>query len=71
VLSGIAAFEMRCAVLALHDTVMLVSRETVEVLRVIVIVVDVGVQQGHCARRGDQRRNEQQRQRGVHNDESM
>jgi hypothetical protein len=63
---------MRRAVLAVRDdTVMLVSRETVVVLRVLVVVVDVGVQQGQCARRGDQRRNEQQRQRAVHNDECM
>ena len=56
-LSGIAAFEMRRVVLAVrHGTVMLVSRETVVVLGMIVVVVDVSVQQTHCARRGDQRR---------------
>jgi hypothetical protein len=59
VLSRIATFQMRCPVLVVRDdTLMLVSRETVMVLRMIVVVVDVSVQQGHCPRRGDQRRNE-------------
>ena len=72
VLSGIAAFPMgRVVVAVCDDPVMLVSREPVVVLRMIVVVVDVSVQQGHGPRRGDQRRNEQQRQRAVHNDESM
>ena len=71
-LSGIAAFQMRRAVFAVRDdTVMLVSRETVVVLRMIVVVVEVSVQQGQRGRRRDQRGNEQQRQRAVHNDESM
>ena len=53
VLPGIAAFQMRPAVLAVgDDRLMLVSRHTVVVLRMIVVVVDVGVQQGHGARRG-------------------
>jgi hypothetical protein len=72
VLSGIAAFQMWRLVLAVRDeTVMLVSRETVVMPGVIVIVVDVGVQQGHCPRRGNQYRNEQQRQPAMHSDESM
>lgn len=46
-LSGIAAFEMRRVVFAVRDdTVMLVGRETAVVLRMIVVVVDVSVQQG-------------------------
>ena len=54
VLPGIAAFQTSRAVLAVcDDMVMLVSRETVVVLRVIVVVVNVGVQQGHRPRRGD------------------
>ena len=70
--SRIAAFQMRRTVLVIgDDTVMLVRRETVVVLRVIVVPVDMGVQQGYCPRRRDQRRNEQQRQRTVHDDESM
>jgi len=72
VLSGIAAFQVRRAVLMVPgDTVMFVSPKPVVVFRMIVVVVDVSVQQGQCARSGDQRRNEQQRQRAVHNDESM
>ena len=72
VLSGIAASQMRRVVVAVcDDPVMLMSCEPVVVLWMIVVVVDVSVQQGHCPRRGDQRRNEQQRQRAVHNDESM
>jgi hypothetical protein len=59
VLSRIAAFQMRRPVLVVgDDTLMLVSRETVIVLRMIVVVIDVSVQQGHCPRRGDQHRNE-------------
>ena len=50
---------------------MLVGREPVVVLRMIVVVVNVSVQEGHCSRRDDQHRNEQQRQRAMHNDESM
>jgi hypothetical protein len=72
VLSGIAAFQMGRLVFAVRgDTVMLVSREPVVMLGVIVVVVDVGVQQGHCPRRDNQRRNEQQRQPAMHSDESM
>lgn len=72
VFSGVASFQMRRAVRAVcDDTVMIVSRETVVVLRVIVIVVDVGVQHRHCPRGGHPRRNEQQRQRTAHDHESM
>ena len=73
VLSRIAAFQMRHVVVAVcdDDPVMLVGREPVVVVRMIVVVVDVSVQQGHCPRRGGQRRNEQQRQPAMHNDESM
>jgi hypothetical protein len=51
--------------------VMLMDCQPVVVLRMIVIAVNVGVQRGDHARRGDQRRNEQQCQGAVHNDESM
>ena len=72
VLSRIAAFQMRRVVVAVcDDPVMLMSCDPVVVLRMIVVVVDVSVQQGQRPRRRDQRRNEQQRQRSVHNDESM
>jgi hypothetical protein len=66
--SRIAAFQMRRGVFAVCDhAVMLVSGEAVVVLGVIVVVVGVGVQQGHRARCGDQHQNEQQRHRAVHN----
>ena len=53
------------------DSVVLMSRETVVVFRMIVVGVDVSVQQGQRPRRSDQRWNEQRRQQAVHNDESM
>jgi hypothetical protein len=43
----------RTVVAVCNDAMMIVSRETVVVLGMIVVVVDVRVQQGHCARRGD------------------
>ena len=46
--------------------VVLVSREPVVVLRVIVIVVGVRVQQRRQTGRRNQRRDEQQRQDAVH-----
>ena len=49
----------------------LMGRQTVLVLGVIVIIVGVRVQQWHDAGRRDLRREEQQRQHAVHNDESM
>ena len=54
VLSRIAAFEMKRVVVAMYeDPVMLVGRESVMVLRMVVAVVEVGMQLGHCSRRAD------------------
>jgi hypothetical protein len=60
---------MRCVVVVVcDDTVMLVSCQPVVMLRMIVVVVNVSVQQGHCPRRRNERRNEQERQEAVHNE---
>jgi hypothetical protein len=68
VLCRIAGFQMRtCVVRGAGRLVMLMGCQPVMVLRMIVIVVNVGVQQGDRPRRGDQRRNEQQCQGAVHN----
>ena len=72
VLSRIARFQMRRVIVRVgSNAVMLMNREAVVVLGVIVLVVDVGVQQRHRSRRGDERRDEQQCQRAVHDDESI
>jgi hypothetical protein len=51
--------------------VVLVSGKPVMVLRMIVMVVGVGMEQRHHAGRRNQRRDEQRRQGPMHNDESM
>jgi len=51
--------------------VVLVSGKPVMMLRMIVIVVGVGMEQRHHAGRRNQRRDEQRCQGAMHNDESM
>jgi hypothetical protein len=67
VLSRIAALEMSDSIVAMASgRVVLMSGEPVVVLRVIVIVVGVRVQQRGHARGRNQGRDEQQRQGAVH-----
>ena len=70
--SRIAALQVSRSILRIRWLrVVLMSGKPVMVLRMIVVVVDVGVQQGHRARRHNQRRDEQQRQQAIHDDEFM
>jgi hypothetical protein len=72
VLSGIAAFHMSCSVIRMRRLgVVLVKGKRVNVLRMIVVIIGVGVEQRPHAGSRNQRRDEQRCQGAVHNDESM
>lgn len=72
VLSRIAALQVSRSVVRMRWLrVVLMSGKPVMVLRMIVIRVVVGVQQGHRAGRRNQCRNEQQCEGAMHNDESI
>jgi hypothetical protein len=66
-ISRIAALEMSHPIVRMTwHCIVLMSRKPMMVLRVIVIVVGVRVQQRRHTRRRNQRRDEQQRQGAVH-----
>ena len=72
VLCRSAALQMRRSVIGMvRRRVVLVGRQSVVVLRVVVIVVGVRVEQGRDARRREQRWDEQQRQGAVHTSQFM
>ena len=72
VISRIAALQVSRRVVGMRWLrVVLVSGKAVMVLRMIVIGVIVGVQQGHRAGRRSQCRNEEQCEGAKHNDESI
>jgi hypothetical protein len=64
--SRIAARQVSSPIVRMRRLRVLVSGKPVMVLRMIVIGVGVGVQQGHHAGSRNQRRDEQQRQDAVH-----
>jgi hypothetical protein len=71
VLPGIAPFQMSAVVVWMGaHFVVFVCGQAVMMLRMIVIRIRVGVEQGPCAGDRNQRRYEQQRQDAVHDYES-
>lgn len=72
VVSWIAVLEMRTSIVGVMAyLVMLMHGQSVVVLRMTVIAVEVCVQRRHDPGRRYQSENQQQRQDAVHNDQSM